>query len=752
VGEATDGDADHAHTGEALVAVRRYRRKRTSGGAPLSVTVVPNNPLAAQAAEWSTALSMANARAGLEKLAAGHSQWFIEEFAPSMLRQADTPDETAYWQSLIDATREHIEDDKLAAEVAAGTKQFEDVAEQLRRRMAAAGKESPEYPDLLEKLNQVTDAIAARDFNREIYAAQEKLSKDHDRAAYLATLEGLQTRARAPQAQMAIASQVADLQKEIEDEKAALRMSSVNEKVIGYLEGTISRGEVINFLRGEAASGRFSPTESAYLVNVAQEIDTRERTIERQNASSAAGSSTKALQDVIDPAKHSYEMADAEFKAAFRAGRADRDIYDSFVKEAAHYLDVLKDALPNAATRTVREQILNQLESITANKGERQLQMAELIKRDVTADVDDLNSKADRAAAKNTPEGDDLAAQMRYLATEALQTALADPVIMAQGESDESVRALTRALRETTEKHQSTIESQAEIVSGTGGPMPLRKANRDAFNAYEDYMLRASAPDALIEKGVPLGYEQFLDTLEEFADDPVRLAGALGISVKPAEAGTKAKEAAAKAMLDVGNLVIGWQTNIGQAERAQKDLVDAASLRLRALVAPRSVATGRRVEEGAISEPTDVTDFLSTFGRVPFMHAAQASSIAPQEQNTYAGAGLIDQLATPSMGRPPGLSAPLESEDEMASEDPYDRAERLAWEYLEKPTYELSLSSWDVPPLPVAPEFVPSLDLGSDRVSDMPLDTHERTLRSISPTPLLGGAGPADGTSPTIAA
>jgi hypothetical protein len=158
VGEATDGDADHAHTGEALVAVRRYRRKRTSGGAPLSVTVVPNNPLAAQAAEWSTALSMANARAGLEKLAAGHSQWFIEEFAPSMLRQADTPDETAYWQSLIDATREHIEDDKLAAEVAAGTKQFEDVAEQLRRRMAAAGKESPEYPDLLEKLNQVTDA------------------------------------------------------------------------------------------------------------------------------------------------------------------------------------------------------------------------------------------------------------------------------------------------------------------------------------------------------------------------------------------------------------------------------------------------------------------------------------------------------------------------------------------------------------------------------------------------------------------
>lgn len=739
----------------ATRTVRRYRQRRpSSSSAPLSLQVLPGNTLAAQAAEWNTALSLANARAGLEKLAAGHTKWFVEEFGPSMLQQADTPDEKAYWQSLIDATHEHIVDDALAAEVKAGTKKYEDIAAHIHERMAQAGRDSAEYPALLESLNQVTDAIAARDFNNEIYAAQEKLAKDGDRASYLATLTGLQSRARDPMASQALTSQIAELQKEIDDQKSKMRMAEVDAKVIGYLKGDIGRGQVIEWLQSEAASGKYDQAQTAYMVNVAQEIDTRERTLERQGAADAAGVSTKALQSAIDKPKHSYEMADAQFTAAFRDGAADKEAYDALQKESKQYQDALRDALPNAANRTIREQILNAQESVTANLGERRKQMAELIKSDVTSEVDDLNSKAQRAEAKNTPEGDDLASQMRFLATNLVQGALADPLIAAMGDSNPSKLALQKSLRETTEAHQSAIESQAGVVAGKSGAAPLRTANRAAFNSYEDYMTKHGTTG--VDKGVPLDYNSFLDALDQYGSDPQKLAAALGITPTPAQGDQKSKDAAAKATQDITNLVSSWQTNIGQAERTQKEISDAAALRLRELVAPRSQATGRKVSDtGPITEPTNVSDYLGQYGKPPMLYAPNAASVAPQEQSTYAGAGLIGPAPAPVTQKPPGLSSMTPAADEStANEDPYNRAERLAWEYLSTPSYTLDLSSWDVPPLPEAPA-IDRLDLGAPDISGAPLlDTHERTLRALSPSPAMtgGSLGAAPGSSPTLAA
>ncbi len=691
----------------------RLRRSRRSflpsqTNAPLSLEIVPT--MAGQAAQWNATVQLARDRQALDNLAAGHTQWFVD-FAKARIKDATTEEDKTYWQSLLDETNRHVAEDTLAAQVTAGTKKLEDVQAYVKDRMSSVGQTSADYPDLLKQYTDVTNAIVARDFNGELLAAQQKLVETKDHQQYIDTLQTLMGRLSDPALRAALGDQVSTVQKMIDGEAQNARYAEASQKLVQYMEGKTSGAEIMSYLE-TAAGNASSPEESAKYATLASQIDTRERTIQRQGASSAAAAGVKAFQNMMDPIRHSYEWADAQFVAAFRGGAADKTIYASLTKQAENYLSALKDALPNASDRSTREEIANAIESVTQSVAERKMQMAELIARDVTAEAADYNARADRAAAANTPAGDDLASQMRYLAVKALQSALADPVIQSQGPSDTSVKQLNEALRKTTDDHQAAIDKQTGVLTNTGPGAPLTDAKRSAFAAYQDYMSQQGTPgeqSGRITRGVPVDYPTFLDALDQSGGDPAKLAAFLHLSVDKTGAvdangnpvtNAKGKTAVSeldKATVSLQNTLSKWTNNISQAASTQSEIVAKAQDRLKALVAPRDLATGRKVSDvGTISSPVDVTDFLRTFNAPPMLTTRNAADMAPQEVNTYAGAGLV----TP----PPqaDTSAPAPS---TTPSDPYTQAEDRAFAFLSKSNYAMSLPNFDIPPIPELPVY-----------------------------------------------
>lgn len=732
-----------------MARLRRSRRSLmpSQTSAPLSLEIVGGPIQMAQQAN--AVVQLARDRQALDNLAAGHTQWFVD-FANARMKEATSSDDKAYWQSLLEETHRHIIEDTLAADVKAGNKKLEDVAAYVQSRMSTAGSSSPEYPSLLQQYTDVKNAIAARDFNAKIYEAQQHLVETNDREAYVSSLETLMAKLTDPILRQALGDQVQTVQKMLADQAQNARYAEVSTNLVKYLDGKISRVSMMDQLT-EFASTATTPEEANRYVTLATQIDTRERTLERQAASDAASSGTVALQAALDPAKHAYEDADAAFKVAFRTGNADRGVYSTFKKEADHYLATLHDALPNAANRSVREQIINATQSIIANVGERDKQMSELITRDVSAEVDDLNSKADRAAAMKTPAGDDMAAQLRYLAVQSLQGALADPVIKAQGPADSSVRALSKALRETSERHQVSIDAQAAVVAGSDGPAPLRTANRAAYNAYRDFAVsrpKAGTADAtdLITRGTPLEYNQFLDAVDQAAGDSAKLAGLLGLGV---DAANKNKKLVPQAQTELENLIIRWTNNIGQGRSEQQDIVNAANDRLKMLVAPRDPVTGQRIRtkdvmppRGQLQQPANETVAVPRTDAASLMAAAHGAGGA---RDPFAGeTALPAQPAAP----PPPVAPPAQFAPQLAQHhdpttegvtDPYTRSEIAAFKFLDTPSYAVDLPNFDIPPLPETPPFTDNSVLSLFDMPNAPLAQRRGTGGVTNPSESIAG-------------
>lgn len=723
----------------------RYRVRRISatvGGGTFTFT--PAAKIMSAADQWNQDVQLANDRNALEKLAAGHSEWFIA-FAKERLVKESDPEQKAYWQGLLDETQRKITEDNLSQEVAGDPSKLEKLASYLEQRMQSVGPTSGDYANLVKQYGDVTKAIAARDFNGRVNDAQKALIQTGDHAAYAKALSDIVDSVRDPAARDALAKQIGQVQDQINAERTTSRYAEANAKVIAYVNGEVSRPEIMSYLRQMAASAD-TPEEANRYTSLATQIDTRERTLERQRATSAAGSGAKALQDALDPKSHAYDAADAAVVSAMRLGNADRNVFTTFQTEAKDYLDTLREILPQAATRSMQDQISNEINAVIKNVAEREKQMATAIVNDVTREADGfLRAASSATAVTSFPEQLDVAAQQRFLATQALSRALSDPLVKAQADQ---VDRLQTKLDETTKAHQKDIASYAAIVAGTDGPAPLKSANRSAFNAYQDYMAQV-ASNPFIQKNAPVDYQAFLDAIDQYGTDPVKLAAALGISVVVSQKNAD-KTNVANAQREVSNLTSTWTNNISQATDEQMKIVQDAQHKLDVLVAPRTLTTGRRVTDQLPSnELTDVTDYLRQFGKPPMLVTGRAQDVAPNELNTYAGAGLI---APTTSGRPAGSSLMIGGDnapDVTATEadsDPYTRAEQAAFHFLSRTNAPIDLPSWDVPPPPnvFAQQQEATLRLTHEGVPDAPL-----LIKQVS-----GASSPAagDAMQPTLAA
>lgn len=708
----------------------RYRRRRPSTGTrgALSIVFTPTvDPIAQAAKQWNDSMRRAQDQGALEKLADGHSEWFID-FAEARVKETGaSEDDRTYWTGLLNKAKRRLADDTIAEQVGTGEKSLEDLMTHLQARATEVGPTHGEYPELIKQMGAVKASIASRNFNNEVLAVHKKLIDTGDREVALRAYQALLVRSTDDETTKALAGQVKQLEGEVQKAKQTQRAAEVNTKLTAYYtpDGGVSRAEVLSLLTRMAGTA-LTVEEANHYTALAAQIDTRERTLERQRVSEAAASGTRALAQGLAGPKDSYEWADAAVVSATRGATRDRapleDAFTQFEKEATHYRETLIEALPFTRTASDREKIADAIRAVDKNIALRGSQTSSAVAKGIVLEVQSWES-----AIKGIDDPD-LLAQYRYLAIDSLRKGLADPLIQKYGnEVEGALPALEKKLADVSAAHRKDISDLAKTVNSKDKG---QKAIGTAYQQYEDFMRSDAA-----ETGARIAQKEAeLQAALAAKPQDKKLVEKLRKDIEALRSGGNATAAAdIGAFLDAIDSGDGsalglnaldpeaagkfatWTSNVLQATREEQKAADEARTRLRVLVAPRTL-TGKRATDYS-QGPLDVTEALRAgpelAGAINTLITDQPrmEDLPPNEWATYGytppPSPEVPEEEPANAGGRPGLNA-LMPDDDDENADPYARAENRALAFLDT-TSDIELPNYEIPDLPEMSFLTPTI-------------------------------------------
>lgn len=478
-------------------------------------------------------LTAARDAEALEKLAQGHTDAFLT-YARQRVSMAADVEEAKYWQRLLVQATQKLEDDIIQSRLEAGEVDLEEVKAHIERRLEGVPSGSSKRATYLKDLGNVRQAIAARDFQREVQEAQLAYLRADDpvkaKKDYRDAILGFLSRAKDPDAQQTLITQVTKLGQEIEKDRILAVSREVNAKITEYYAKPQGKfAEVMGYLVNKARDAQ-SVEEANRFRDVAIRIETHHRTLQRAAlAAASASGSAKAIEAAYADESEATTSAQEQIVSENRANRPPDDVdwavYDVAVGELIASMNAAITA--KGTSPAVAASILKKRRAL---EGKR-----DVLRNASVADlVADVNKKI--AAYRKEMEvvrkgdGDDLEAieQLREAALATVAEALKMPYLKDEnGKPVAAVEELERNIKggilkdreADVARFEGMLAGTVEIEGAKGAEGKLQTQYRnytESFaSAYEDAWRRKDRnkspqiPD-------PKGYIDFVRAVESY--------------------------------------------------------------------------------------------------------------------------------------------------------------------------------------------------------------------------------------------
>ena len=690
-------------------------------------------------------------RQALADLQAGRYLPFLE-YAKSTM-DGRSGDERVRWEQLLSDTQDTIEEQNLAAGVNSGEVPLEKALTFFEKRRSQLAPHDPKFGDLTKQIADVKNAIEARDFNAELNQAQARMvaagNTTSAKEDYLKTLVGAYTRAKAPGAQQALATQIGQLRTEIQKDHVLQRAQTDNSFLIRYYTpgSGINGQDVLNYLAQRAATAE-TPEEANRYATLSIQVATRERQLQTQRLRTAAAgggggpAGSPTLTQVANEIKSQTASTIDAFKRSVNVGRPDDRAFMLAREATDRELGAIDSALPGASAAAAKTLLARRDDAQAALIAAQRQGATKLVAIEQDSNtVFNQNIKELRGAGASPEE------VARTIAARIGQITLRRTSIIFDGLTGDPQTDGELAKMETTTRGLLTSGAQdaARVLVGNDSAL-TKKIDAEYLRYRSGFVQQGKQP--------PVGVDEWMRTMTGSMNDAAA-ATVLGLG-----GGANDTRTVAEKRTDLQTLALE-RDNARRLQQERAAEIKVATDQYVASVWPRSNATGARTAYNAPAATDGIATGLG--GRPAYFDPTRGGAFDPNTfapldaahqrggpQQADAGAGVAGVNATPpadpnapadtGAGPLTGHAGPMA----LRANDPHAAADA----FLSTPT-DFVLPTWEIPTLPTFSPFAAVLDPGIlSQYAAPPLPTfYAPSIAEAMPSP-SGAALTAGNVSP----